>query len=157
MIDLFFSLTASTKLLALLLFCRKRERRSAGGCRCDGEWPRLGGTSWPCVYHKLLFTAAGTLPTLSDLCQSTCSTKRTPRVTLNSPSNASLLAPFITPVSGACSWASCRGGWVRRGVWSRSKATVQASGGVIRCHRGRPPPSPDRVTGNMSAGHTRSV
>lgn len=150
----FFSLTASTRLLALPLFCRKRERLSAGGCRWDGEWLRLGGTSWPCVYHKLLFMAAGRLPTLSDLCQSTCRTKRTPRVRRHSPSTASLRAAFIAPVSGACSWASRRGGWVRWGACSTSKATVRATGGAVCWDRGRPPPSPGGVTGNTSGGRT---
>lgn len=96
-----FCLTASTKLLALPLFC-KRERPSAGSCRCDGEWLRLGGMSWPCVYHKLLFTAVGTLPTLSDLCQSTCRVKQTPQVTLKPQSNASWLAPVRTRCGHTC-------------------------------------------------------
>lgn len=61
-------LTASTRLLALPLFCRKCGHFSVGNCRRDGEWLWLGE---PSVYHKLLFTAPGMLPTLPELLQST--------------------------------------------------------------------------------------
>ena len=66
-----YLLTASTRLLALPLFCKKREQLSAGNCRRDGDWLRLGEPSRPSVYHKLLFTAVGMLPTLPELRQST--------------------------------------------------------------------------------------
>lgn len=77
----------------------------------------------------------------------------------NSPSDGvrvSLLAPVVAPVLGACSWASRRGGRVRRGAWSRSTASVLATGGAVCGRRGRPPPSPGRVRRNMSGGHTHS-
>lgn len=45
---------------------------------------------------------------------------------------------------------------MRRGAWSRSTASVLATGGAVCGRRGQPPPSPGRVRWNMSGGHTRS-
>lgn len=64
-------LTASTRLLALPLFCSRCEQPSAGSCNREGEWLRLEGPPWLSVYHKLLLTTVGMLSTLPELRQST--------------------------------------------------------------------------------------